>query len=146
MFPLITALNLFFEKNGLNYDAFLQNHNRKFKSGHISPFSANVAFVLHKCSIKNQNLKMAYDEYKVSFLINEMPIELYGINEKFMCKNSDESSNDLSTCSYLSFKKMMQNFLDDTFDDVCTPDKHPFDESVSKINKNTHPTSEKYEL
>ncbi len=117
MFPLVTALRLFQDKTQLKHDNFDKTQDRRFRSGRISPFSANVAFVLHRC---NQTLfsdtDSEHDQYKVSLLVNEMPIELYGLNEVLDCS---KDSTKKSVCDLRDFRHLIHSYLNDNLSDVC---------------------------
>jgi hypothetical protein len=71
---LLSTLGLFKDDVRLRADNFRDNLNRTFRVGNFSPFSANLAFVLHKCSNESQNFDL-YQQYKVHVLINELPVD-----------------------------------------------------------------------
>jgi hypothetical protein len=119
-------MRVFKDSLSLKHDNFNANQGRRFRSGHMSPFSANMAFVLHKC---NQTLfsdtSSDFDKYKVSVLVNEMPIELYGLGEVFECSSEAATPGILSVCDFRSFKRMLHSYLNDNMSDVCRPGMYP---------------------
>ncbi|XP_078349723.1 multiple inositol polyphosphate phosphatase 1-like [Oculina patagonica] len=48
--PLYALLGLFKDREDLRADNFLKQLERKYKTGNIVPFGANIAFVMYKCT------------------------------------------------------------------------------------------------
>ncbi len=107
MFPLVTILGLFYDLNGLKSTNFIENLNRNFKSGVLTPFSANLAFVLHKCPSNT---------YKVKLLINELPIDMITHAGKIECT---KNSKIRSTCNFIDLKQQLSKYLNADHDNVC---------------------------
>jgi hypothetical protein len=124
MLPLITALGIYRDENVLRHDNLNENLNRKFKCADITPFSANVAFVLHKC--KSENGGNIYDDYKVNVLVNELPITKLKNAGEFACGNKDNS-----LCNYLDLKAHLNDYINLNLDEVCRLDN----ENNSSRNK-----------
>uniref|UniRef100_A0A4W3JT58 Multiple inositol polyphosphate phosphatase 1 n=1 Tax=Callorhinchus milii TaxID=7868 RepID=A0A4W3JT58_CALMI len=70
LLPILTLMGYFKDKNPLLADNFAEQKNRKFRSGRISPFAANLIFVLYRCE-KAQDLA---EKYKLQLLLNEKPL------------------------------------------------------------------------
>ncbi len=49
LLPLLTLLDLFKDDIPLNSSNFATQHNRRFRSGKIVPYAANLLVVLYKC-------------------------------------------------------------------------------------------------
>ena len=139
MFPLVSAMGLFKDENTLRHNNYDLNLDRKFKSARMSPFAANMAFVLHKCNANDKPIKSLYDRFKVNLLVNEMPIELYGLSEKLACAKDNSA---LSVCDFKHFKQHVAAYLNDNFDDVCTPGCY----QGKNVSKGKKPVNLKQEL
>lgn len=110
----MTALGLFKDSDTLRHDNFKENLNRLFKTEVFSPFSANIAFVLHKCDTpKTEDL---YSQYKVSFLLNELPIGEINAGQLVCALNSQIDS---SICEFNHLKSQMNDFLNDDLESSC---------------------------
>jgi hypothetical protein len=128
VFPLVTALQLFKDDHELTSTNFIENLNRRFKSAVLTPFSSNVAFVLHKCNQTHDDNRVADKDsnpksvYKVSVLMNELPIaEINAGQLKCHEKNPNNRKykNDGSLCDYDDFKKQMIDYIGLEFEEVC---------------------------
>ena len=115
MYPLMTALGLFRDKEELRVDNYHQNVDRRFKSGRLTPFSANVAFVLHKCD-SGSNAETSKSNYKISVLVNEMPVSKLQNAGELLCA---KGRSDDSTCDYLDLKEQLGNYLNLDYEAVC---------------------------
>lgn len=114
MLPLIATMGFFKDHVPLKHDNYQELANRKFKTGRVSPFAANMAFVLHKCpSSSSSNI---YDQYKVNILVNEMPIELFNLGERLPCASQQDAK---SVCDYAAFKRLLDPYTSETVDQVC---------------------------
>ena len=76
--PLMSLLGLFKDDKEFRADNFNEMGSRKFRATRISPFSANIAFILHKCdndfngSEVDEESKMS-QQYKLQLILNERP-------------------------------------------------------------------------
>ncbi len=135
MFPLVTALGLFRNERELKADNFKENLERRFRSGRLTPFSANAAFVLHRChdaqdERKDSNGKKnasVYDKYKISVLINELPIaKLINAGELTCAQKNNHLKKDYgSLCDYDDLKQHLSDYIDKSYDQVCDLNKKP---------------------
>lgn len=119
MIPMIAALNLFRDDDHLLAENFEKNLNRKFRTGNFSPFSANLAFVLHKCGEKE-------DDYKVHVLVNELPVDVIDGGELACAKMNPENSRlsgDHSFCDLKHFRAQLEKFINEDHDQVCKLDQ-----------------------
>jgi multiple inositol-polyphosphate phosphatase/2,3-bisphosphoglycerate 3-phosphatase len=113
MYPLITALGLFRDKSQLRSDNYADMLERRFKSGRLTPFSANVAFVMHKCGNNNGPKE---DNYKVSVLINELPVWQLKNSGKLQCEKGNH------ICKYSDLKQQLSKYLKTDYDSACSVD------------------------
>ncbi|XP_026575691.1 multiple inositol polyphosphate phosphatase 1 isoform X1 [Pseudonaja textilis] len=65
--PLLSLMGYFKDKVPLNASNYHSQLKRKFRSGRIVPYAANLLFVLYHCD----QPKSPKDEYKVQILLNE---------------------------------------------------------------------------
>lgn len=77
---------------------------RHWRSSLISPFSANLAFVLYRCPHESHNGN-ARDKYKVLASVTEQPVKLGG------CKNTD--------CNMQRFLDAYENMRDCDLNKIC---------------------------
>lgn len=63
--PLLSLMGFFQDEKPLRADNFAEQKNRKFRSGQIVPYAANVVFVLYRCDDQQERT------YKVQMLLNE---------------------------------------------------------------------------
>lgn len=89
--PLYALLDLFKDAEMLRADNFPKQHERKYRVSRITPFGANIAFVLYKCSIKDNGSKTVegMQSFMVQVFVNE---ELTALP---CCKNQTECSFDM---------------------------------------------------
>ena len=113
IYPLITSLGLFKDAEHLAANNFEQHANRKFRSGLLTPFRSNVAFVLNKCT----------NDYKISLFVNELPVGMLTNAGELKCvkMKPNESGNGInsSVCDYADFKIQLEQYLELNFDDTC---------------------------
>lgn len=64
-------MGFFKDEKPLTAENFSQQHNRKFRTGQIVPYAANLAFVLYECS----------DGLRVQLFHNEKPIPFPNMNQ-----------------------------------------------------------------
>lgn len=72
----------------------------------MSPFAANLAFVLYKC---NSDV----ESYRIKILVNEIPLELLWTGN-FECSVKLKSE-----CSFSKFSSMLKNFLNFDLNENC---------------------------
>jgi hypothetical protein len=118
IFPLVTSLGVFNNSISLDADNFELNKNRIYRNYRLSPFSSNVAFVLHKCK--------SYG-YKVRVYLNELPLSEMNAG-RLQCSGLD---GDASTCDFDDFKNQMKEYLQLDLNSAC---------SVTDINNNNRKT------
>ncbi|XP_067908618.1 multiple inositol polyphosphate phosphatase 1b isoform X2 [Heterodontus francisci] len=70
LLPVLTLMGYFKDEYPLLANNFEEQKNRKFKSGRISPFAANLILVLYQCN-KAQGLE---EKYKLQLFLNEKPL------------------------------------------------------------------------
>ena len=74
--PLYALLDLFKDQEDLKASNFFKHRERKYKTSHIAPFGANIAFVLYRCVAKDtvskesDNLGSQYS-FMVQVFVNE---------------------------------------------------------------------------
>ncbi|XP_041066297.1 multiple inositol polyphosphate phosphatase 1b [Carcharodon carcharias] len=70
LLPVLTLMGYFKDDYPLLANNFEEQKNRKFRSGRISPFAANLILVLYQCN-EAQNLG---EKYKLQLFLNEKPL------------------------------------------------------------------------
>ncbi|XP_062927691.1 multiple inositol polyphosphate phosphatase 1-like isoform X1 [Mobula hypostoma] len=70
LLPVLTLMGYFKDERPLLADNFEEQKNRKFRSGQISPFAANLIFVLYQCN-ESQSIG---EKYKLQLFLNEKPL------------------------------------------------------------------------
>ena len=87
--PLYALLDLFKDQEDLRANNFLKQHERKYKVSRITPFGANIAFVLYKCREKEKRLKevetLGLHSFIVQVFVNEELISLPCCNHQTEC-------------------------------------------------------------
>ncbi len=83
IYPLVTSLGIFKDAGALKGDNYENQASRLFKTATIAPFSANIAFVLFKCSHESKLT------HKVQILINELPVGVID-SGRLACSRDDE--------------------------------------------------------
>ncbi|XP_069467394.1 multiple inositol polyphosphate phosphatase 1 [Ambystoma mexicanum] len=68
--PLLVLMGLFKDKEPLTASNFAKQSNRKYRSGRIVPYAANMVLVLYHCD----HVKGNEEEYQVQMLLNEKPL------------------------------------------------------------------------
>ncbi|KAL4219883.1 PHOsphatase [Mactra antiquata] len=80
MLPLMSKLGLFKDSEPLKSSNREKMKNRKFRTSHITPFSANIAFVVYSCDDK---LSPNHDrEMMVKLFVNELPVTIPACNNE----------------------------------------------------------------
>ncbi|XP_048407028.1 multiple inositol polyphosphate phosphatase 1b isoform X1 [Stegostoma tigrinum] len=70
LLPVLTLMGYFKDDNPLLANNFEAQKGRKFRSGWISPFAANLVLVLYSCS----GARGLGDKYKLQLFLNEKPL------------------------------------------------------------------------
>ncbi|XP_060097238.1 multiple inositol polyphosphate phosphatase 1 [Heteronotia binoei] len=69
--PLLALMGYFKDNEPLKANNYRKHMNRKFRSGRIVPYAANLVFVLYHCD----QVQSPKEEYKVQILLNEKLLE-----------------------------------------------------------------------
>ncbi|XP_027521378.1 multiple inositol polyphosphate phosphatase 1 [Corapipo altera] len=75
--PLLALMGFFKDKEPLLANNFARQTHRKFRSGRIVPYAANLVFVLYHCD----HVNASREEYQVQMLLNERPMSFHHSNE-----------------------------------------------------------------
>ena len=126
---LVGALQIFENELPLLADNFKENLNRRFRTASITPFSSNVAFVLHKCNNVGKETD-EFSSYKIHLLVNELPISQINAGE---LKCNEASSKDGSFCRFVDMKKMLSEYLSDEYEEVCSMKPKSGEESTQTL-------------
>jgi len=118
MYPFMTALGLFKDKLPLQSDNYQAHLTRNFKSGFLTPFTANVAFILHKCENTEETDESIFNRFKISILVNELPVSMIKNAGELMCSKGNQNKK-LQMCNYLDLKIQLKRYLNLDFDKVC---------------------------
>lgn len=95
--PLVSLLGLFKDEKPITADSTQEEiENRKWRTSIISPFAANLMFVLYKCDA---------GDFRVKLLHNEVEYLIPGC--------------DAIDCTYTQFKKVFNTALNYNFTKVC---------------------------
>ncbi|XP_071513577.1 multiple inositol polyphosphate phosphatase 1-like [Panulirus ornatus] len=73
---VLSHVGLFQPSQHLKHDNFAEMKNRSWRTSYVSPFSANLAFVLYRCD----------SEYKVGTFFQGQPVPLMGICRGVTCQ------------------------------------------------------------
>lgn len=119
--PLMTALGLFKDDQPLRASNRLAMENRKFKTSDISPYSANVAFVLYACDDLSHSVTDASRTFMIQLQVNEKPMNIPGC--------------DSLMCPYEQARKVYSNLIDRCdIENVCDPQPPPSRSSHVLVN------------
>lgn len=130
--PMVSVLNLFHDSDELRADNFKQNLGRKFRTGDFSPFSANLAFVLHRCPHDESRGDDVNSQFKIHVLLNELPIKIIDGGELACVKMNGKNfrlAEDGSLCDLRHFRAQIEKFVDEDFNHACA--LKPSEKSVS---------------
>ncbi|XP_031558444.1 multiple inositol polyphosphate phosphatase 1-like [Actinia tenebrosa] len=72
--PLYCVLELFKEADHMRADNFNEKSKRLYRLSEISPFGANIAFVVYDCSKEESELDE--ESFQVDVLVNERPVSI----------------------------------------------------------------------
>ncbi|XP_069719949.1 multiple inositol polyphosphate phosphatase 1 [Phaenicophaeus curvirostris] len=75
--PLLALMGYFKDDEPLKANNYARQANRKFRSGRIVPYAANLVFVLYHCD----QVKTSEEEYQVQILLNEKLLSFHHSNE-----------------------------------------------------------------
>ncbi|KAM8806392.1 multiple inositol polyphosphate phosphatase 1 [Eudromia elegans] len=75
--PLFALMGFFKDPEPLRADNYARQAQRKFRSGRIVPYAANLLFVLYHCD----HAKTAREEYQVQMLLNEQALPFLHSNQ-----------------------------------------------------------------
>lgn len=75
--PLLALMGYFKDDEPLLANNYAQQAQRKFRSGRIVPYAANLVFVLYHCDRVNAS----QEEYQVQLLLNEKLLAFHHSNE-----------------------------------------------------------------
>ncbi|XP_068807217.1 multiple inositol polyphosphate phosphatase 1 [Struthio camelus] len=75
--PLLALMGFFKDDEPLRANNYVRQMHRKFRSGRIVPYAANLVFVLYHCD----QVKTSKEEYQVQMLLNEKLMPFHHSNE-----------------------------------------------------------------
>ncbi|KAM6067586.1 multiple inositol polyphosphate phosphatase 1 [Chlamydotis macqueenii] len=75
--PLLALMGFFKDDEPLKANNYVRQTRRKFRSGRIVPYAANLVFVLYHCD----QVKTSEEEYQVQMLLNEKLMTFHHSNE-----------------------------------------------------------------
>ncbi|XP_072051239.1 multiple inositol polyphosphate phosphatase 1-like [Amphiura filiformis] len=73
--PLECLMGLYKDKRPLTATSYQDNHSRLFRTSWMTPFAANIAFVLFNCSSEADDAN-GLTKYKLQVFMNEIPVDL----------------------------------------------------------------------
>lgn len=76
IFKVLASVGLYRPSQHLKHDNFAELRNRKWRTSFLSPFSANVAFVLYRCGL----------EYKIGTFFQGQPTPLSELCQGVVCR------------------------------------------------------------
>ena len=91
LLPLLCLLGLYKDDVPLRADNFAQQKNRQFKAGFLSPFTANLDFVIFKCDgnpqtlDENNNFPETAGDIKIMLLHNERHVAFPCCSGEVVC-------------------------------------------------------------
>ncbi|XP_067155685.1 multiple inositol polyphosphate phosphatase 1 [Apteryx mantelli] len=75
--PLLALMGFFKDDEPLRANNYVKQTHRKFRSGRIVPYAANLVFVLYHCD----QVKTSKEEYQVQMLLNEKLLPFHHSNK-----------------------------------------------------------------
>lgn len=75
--PLLALMGYFKDDEPLLANNYARHTQRKFRSGRIVPYAANLVFVLYHCD----HVNASQEEYQVQLLLNEKLLSFHHSNE-----------------------------------------------------------------
>ncbi len=114
--PLLSLLGLFKDDEHLRADNFDQMQERRFRTSIVSPFAANVAFILHKCEeIYHSEPRVQSDLFKVQILVNEKPVK-FPFCDAHLCPYSlfrERYAKYVDSCDMVNLCKLSETVKDE---------------------------------
>uniref|UniRef100_A0A8B9DDZ2 Multiple inositol polyphosphate phosphatase 1 n=1 Tax=Anser cygnoides TaxID=8845 RepID=A0A8B9DDZ2_ANSCY len=100
--PLLALMGFFKDDEPLRANNYIRQAHRKFRTGRIVPYAANLVFVLYHCD----QVKTSKEEYQVQMLLNEKLMPFHHSNE--------------TISTYADFKDYYKDILQNChFKEVC---------------------------
>ncbi|KAK9400659.1 multiple inositol polyphosphate phosphatase 1 [Crotalus adamanteus] len=105
--PLLALMGYFKDKVPLNASNYHSQSKRKFRSGRIVPYAANLLFVLYHCD----QARSPKDEYKVQILLNEklLPFTYSGKTVSLYTKLKNHYKYFLQNCEFAEVCSIKKN-------------------------------------
>ncbi|XP_034281839.2 multiple inositol polyphosphate phosphatase 1 [Pantherophis guttatus] len=105
--PLLSLMGYFKDKVPLNARNYRSQSKRKFRSGRIVPYAANLLFVLYHCD----QARSPKDEYKVQILLNEklLPFTYSGKTVSLYTKLKNHYKYSLQNCEFAKVCSIKKN-------------------------------------
>uniref|UniRef100_A0A8C5S1U0 Multiple inositol polyphosphate phosphatase 1 n=1 Tax=Laticauda laticaudata TaxID=8630 RepID=A0A8C5S1U0_LATLA len=105
--PLLSLMGYFKDKVPLNASNYHSQSKRKFRSGRIVPYAANLLIVLYHCD----QPKSPKDEYKVQILLNEklLPFTYSGKTVSLYAKLKNHYKCFLQNCEFSKVCSIKKN-------------------------------------
>lgn len=117
LLSLYALIGLYKDKRPLLADNTDMIYNRLFRTSDISPYSANIAFVLYAC---DNDVRTSERQFKMKVFVNEEPVVIPG------CKND--------VCPYEIVQRRYANSVYNcNLKNICIPVR-VFDVTFSKLN------------
>ena len=103
MVPLVSLLGLFNYSEPLRHDNYHRHTSRQFRTSHVSPFSTNLAFVLHKCDETESDKA---NDFTIQLLFKERPMRWPVCGQ--------------SSCLYEDVRTYYSKYIDSCrFEEIC---------------------------
>ncbi|KAM6442632.1 multiple inositol polyphosphate phosphatase 1 [Liasis olivaceus] len=105
--PLLTLMGYFKDKVPLNASNYSSHLNRKFRTGRIVPYAANLLFVLYHCD----QARSPEEEYKVQILLNEklLPFTYSGKTVSLYAKLKNHYKDFIQNCEFAEVCSISKN-------------------------------------
>ncbi|XP_015746961.1 multiple inositol polyphosphate phosphatase 1 [Python bivittatus] len=105
--PLLTLMGYFKDKVPLNASNYSSHLNRRFRTGRIVPYAANLLFVLYHCD----QARSPEEEYKVQILLNEklLPFTYSGKTVSLYAKLKNHYKDLIQNCEFAEVCSISKN-------------------------------------
>ncbi|XP_063163520.1 multiple inositol polyphosphate phosphatase 1 [Candoia aspera] len=105
--PLLALMGYFKDKVPLNANNYYSHLNRKYRSGRIVPYAANLLFVLYHCD----QARSPAEEYKVQILLNEklLPFTYSGKTVSLYSKLKKHYKDFIQNCMFAKVCSISRN-------------------------------------